>query len=352
MEPIIRDRITPYVQMKYTTNTEEHRKLTPCFNFVRRYRNGERKTHATQRDGHEYATVVICLADFDKEYRGGVYVATAERYKKTVALNRGDAIVHKHDLLHGVKVKNDGGERWSWILWYRDSDACENYDSEWFKDKAEEGFAVYQSLYATVLSGDVMIEWLKKSAEQGLANSMVKLARGYLKLLPSNLEYNPAEAERLYRAAIDSSQDPHAQYGLAQMMLSGLIEKKTTSMWVFLKQVIELLEESAKGGHVFAMFNLGIAHLYGYSGNADIQLAKDWFESCELPEGFMLAAMYYDSQNDAETADALRKRAVAMGYGTQWRKLTRNQTGLGGAGGVDINLSWPTMPNGNKPCAV
>ena len=29
------------------------------------------------------------------------------------------------------------------------------------------------------------------------------------------------------------------------------------------------LEQAAKGGHVMAMFNLGIAHLYGYSATKD-----------------------------------------------------------------------------------
>ena len=27
----------------------------------------------------------------------------------------------------------------------------------------------------------------------------------------------------------------------------------------------------------------------------------------------------------------------------------RKHTGLGGAGGIDINLPWPEMPNGTKP---
>ena len=45
----------------------------------------------------------------------------------------------------------------------------------------------------------------------------------------------------------------------------------------------------------------------------------------------------------------LRSRAFKLGFGTEWRQLSRKYTGLGGAGGVDINLPWPQMPNGIKP---
>ena len=43
------------------------------FDLIRRYRDGERRTHVTHRDGHAYATIVISLSDYEKEYRGGIY---------------------------------------------------------------------------------------------------------------------------------------------------------------------------------------------------------------------------------------------------------------------------------------
>ena len=97
------------------------------------------------------------------------------------------------------------------------------------------------------------------------------------------------------------------------------------------------------------MFNLGIAHLYGYTGKSDIKLASEWFEITNLPEGFVAASYYYESIGDQETTKKLRNRALNMGYGTEWRQNGRKSTGLGGAGGTDINLPWPTLPNGNKP---
>jgi len=348
MNPIIKNRITPYVRKLYSKSNNPDRLCTPYSSFIRRYNKNERLHHATHRDGHAFATVVISLSDYGKEYRGGLYVASEERYKKIVPLNRGDAVVHQFDLLHGVKVHNSG-ERWSWIIWYRDSINCKDYSNEWFRDQAYQGNPLYQGLYANVVSGDERILWHQKAAEQGYSNSMVKLARAYLHLLPSNLEFNSKKAEELYKNAIQRTQDPHAQYGLAQMLLSGLIKLENKSTVEVLREVILLLEESAKGGHVFAMFNLGIAHLYGYSGVQNIKLAKEWFEITNLPEGLIAASMYYDSIGEMKKVKYFKDRAYKMGYDSIWRKKVRNNVGLGGAGGVDINLPWPELPKGIKP---
>lgn len=346
IDPIINDRITPYLRTIYPN--KKKRECTACYCFIRRYKQEERVTHPTHRDGHAFATVVISLSDYETDYRGGIYVATAERYKSYIALNKGDAIVHKHDLLHGVKVKKDGGERWSLIIWFKDSKKCIDYSNEWYKEKANNGEAVYQSLYANHVGANDIILWHKKAADKGFSNSMVKLARAYLKRLPSNLEYNPKEAEKYYRLAIKTSQDPQAQYGLADMILSGLIEIETNSMVDKLKIVINLLEESAKGGDSFAMFNLGIAHFYGYSGKIDRELSKDWFIESNLPEGLYIASLYYVN-NNIKIADELKIKAKKLGFGTNWRKMARERTGIGGAGGVDINLCWPNLSNNKRP---
>ena len=192
--------------------------------------------------------------------------------------------------------------------------------------------------------------WLKKAAEQGHANSMVKLARAYLKTLKSDyFKFNPDEAYRLYNKAIESSQEPDAQYELVQLILHGFKMEGTTSMFDILYKAIRLLEDAATGGHMYAMFNLGIAHLYGYTGQQNIELATKWFKASQLPEGLIATSMYYDSIGDTITSTKLKENAVKMGFGTEWREHARNQTGFGGAAGVDINLPWPTMPNGNKP---
>lgn len=344
MKPIIEERITPFVQSVYSpSKSVPTRVLTPCYNFIRRYKQNERRSHETHRDGHAYVTVVVSLADYGREYEGGLYVATADRYKSMVPLNRGDAVVHQHDLLHGVKVYNNKkGERWSWILWYKDSKNCKDHSVDWFKPKAYAGIPVFQALYANVAPPNEMIEWHQKAADQGFSNSMVKLARAYLKLLPSKLEFNPKKAAQLYKKAIETTQDPHAQYGVAQMILGGLI-KFQNPMDAF-KEVVNLLEESSKGGNVYAMFNLGIFHSYGYFGK-DENLAKEWFEASGLPEGFCAAS---ELTSNPEKKRKLKQRATNMGYDTRWRKMARQTTGLGGAGGVDLNLPWPQLGNSMK----
>ena len=45
------------------------------------------------------------------------------------------------------------------------------------------------------------------------------------------------------------------------------------------------------------MFNLGIAHLYGYAvsgaeGGRDIPLAVEWLKACGLAEGYEAVSMY------------------------------------------------------------
>ena len=99
IDPIMNNRIIPYIRKKYPNN-DVNRQCTPCYSLIRRYKNGERKIHATHRDGHAFATMVICLSDIEKEFRGGIYIATSEKQKQIVPLSRGDAVVHKFDLLH------------------------------------------------------------------------------------------------------------------------------------------------------------------------------------------------------------------------------------------------------------
>jgi TPR repeat protein len=368
MRPILDERITPLVRERYPElcgkigGTSNPRACTPCYSLIRRYRPDERRSHATHRDGHAIVTVVVSLSDFNREYRGGVYVATSRSDKRVVGLSRGDAVVHRSDLLHGVKVKDDGGVRWSWILWFRDSATCEDHSSDWFLACAEKGGAVCQAQHANHggVTADVL-HWNGLAAEQGLGESMVKMARAHLKLLPTDLPSDPVEAARLYRAAIASSEEPDAQYGLAQLLLEGRAEAAaaansgSATIREMLSEVVALLEAAAATGHAYAQFNLGIAHLYGYAdsggskGSRDVELAGQWFEACGLPEGFVAAGMYYGSAGLTEQAARMNERAARLGFGSAWRQRARMHTGSGGAGGVDLNMPWPALPNGQRP---
>ena len=61
-------------------------------------------------------------------------MATQFSESNYIALNRGDVVVHQGDLYHGVQLLNETPqtERWSWILWYRDSELCNDHSQEWY----------------------------------------------------------------------------------------------------------------------------------------------------------------------------------------------------------------------------
>mmetsp|Transcript_50832 Transcript_50832/g.91354 ORF Transcript_50832/g.91354 Transcript_50832/m.91354 type:complete len:528 (-) Transcript_50832:50-1633(-) len=360
MDPIVKDRITPFVQERFPSCRREAGNCTPCYSLVRKYKSGERRSHGVHYDAHALVTVVISLKDYGASYRGGLYVATSHsrRNSRILGLLSGDAVIHQSDLLHGVEVDDDGGERWSWILWFRDTPSCDDSSEyRWFRSCAREGNAVCQFLHANkagqepevrgdpAKTAEEVLLWNQKAADQGFGPAMVKLARAYLKTLPSSLPYDEARAIDLFQRAINATGEPDAYYGLATLAL----ENQGLEGVV---QAVQLLLHAARGGHVFSMFNLGLAHLYGYAFPRDPNVAAQWFLACGLPEGLAAVAIHRDSLGDRSEASLFQARAIQMGYGSPWRKISREKTGSGGASGVDINLPWPPLPNGLKPEVV
>eukprot|EP00949_MAST-11_sp_MAST-11-sp1_P002617 g2617.t1 len=381
-EKILEERITPMVRQRYPKECSSAlgRRCTPCYSLIRKYTPAQRMSHAPHHDGHAIVTVVVSLSDFGVDYGGGLYVTSARRNKLFLALRKGDAVMHKSELLHGVKVlpvENDSGDqtrRWSWILWYRDSDTCEDHGHEWFKTCAEQGDPTCQFLYATKVGNrgnteeidperyrnelmDKVLLWNSRAAEGGSGAAAVKIARAYLKALPSHLDYSEEDAERMFRMAIDNAQEPDAYYGLAQLFLqrstalrkegSGKSEAHANAN---LRDAVRMLEEAALRGHTYAMFNLGIAHLYGYGmAQRNPATAAEWFEACGMPEGMVAKGLYLRSQGQTTQAQAIEARAKTLGWGTQWYVQARKTTGSGGAAGVPLNLDWPITRDGVRP---
>jgi len=151
------------------------------------------------------------------------------------------------------------------------------------------------------------------------------------------------EARQFFEAAIESSNEPDAHYGLAQMQLT----KKATGPT--LRTALGHLEAAARGAHVFAMFNLGIAHLFGYGTARDPDAAGAWFEASGLPEGFFIKAMHSRAAGAEAEAVAFEDLAKSFGFGSPWRRIAREKTGSGGAAGVSLNLEWPPDAGGNVP---
>ena len=159
------------------------------------------------------------------------------------------------------------------------------------------------------------------------------------------------QARALFLRGVESSNDPDSHYGLAALYL----EDATRNVKVRLHhdnlvdKAVAHLEASAFGGHPFAMFNLGMAHMMGYGTKIDYELAGEWFEASGLPEGLAARSMYYSSIGALEKAAEFQRRAQSLGYGSKWRVLAREQTGYGGAGGIDFNLPWPPNQSNQVP---
>lgn len=320
--------------------------------------------HPTHYDLHALVTVVISLSDYGQDYTGGIYVTTGFNTGRgrVIALRKGDAVAHQSDLLHGVKV--EGGKRWSWITWFSDTENCDtSTQADWFRDCAHAGNAVCQYLYATKLDRDESIAWTMRAASQGFGPALVKLATGHRMVTRLNVQENirkwnaeateqgfgfalidgdVAKAAALYRNATEASGEPDGHYAFARMILDGDVPGA-------LSDVVHHLEWAAKGGHSFAMFNLGMAHLYEYAVEFDPDVAAEWFLACGLPEGLAAAARHFNAIGQSQKAEGFQKRAERMGYGSHWRRQARENAGSGGTGNVDINLPWPPLPNGLRP---
>jgi TPR repeat protein len=314
-------------------------------------------------------SVVVSLAEHGVEYEGGLYVATglAEAQRRVIGLGRGDAVVHQYDLLHGVSLRS--GERWSWILWYRDSEVCDEHGYEWPQTCARGGNPICQLHMANkvgqvpgISEADVSaltLSYTLGAARGGISGAMYKLGRAYMKKLPSSLPHDVHAAARWFRRAVSASGEPSAAYSLAQMVLEGAIDgghlewtggaaaaasNTTVVGGINLAEAVRLFEVAAMGGHSFAMFNLGVAHLYGFgTPRRSAEVAAEWFEASGLPEGFVYVAMHRESRGKREEAAYWGKRARSAGFGQPWRRKARLLTGVGTAGNVDLHSRWPTL---------
>jgi hypothetical protein len=362
MQPIMDERITPFVRHRFPDRCGEDldgiRRCTPCSSLVRRYRPGERRSHGAHYDSEAIVTVVISLSEYGDEYEGGLFLAAGSPSRRYVLpLSRGDAVVHKPDLLHGVQVEE--GERWSWVLWYRDSSDCKDHSREWFEKCANEGDPICQGYYASSAASATssreekyakMQLWHMKAAYGGFPSSMLKLARAYLKQLDSTLPFDAVSAAFWYLKGIKLWSDPDCYFGLAQMLIANQTQPQLLdlddlddfSLSTSLELAVRLLEKAAVSSHAYAAYNLGIAHLSGLGvPRPNATLSAEWFAQSGLPEGLQAVSIYHKAMGrDAEAAE-WSTRAASLGYGTPWRERAMSMTGTGGANGVKLHSNWP-----------
>jgi hypothetical protein len=165
-------------------------------------------------------------------------------------MKRGDAILHRYDVMHGVQLQ--GGTRYSLVLWMaQDCDAMKTMTVPWVsKDAAER-----KSVHAAFLHGCNL-----KDGLYGTKNDML-------------------EAKLCWEWA---SKRGHAlsQYNLAMLLLTLGFEEEAdgSKKEIWNNRIVSLLEESANRGLDLAQHALGITYKVGYYGvERDLAKARQLF---------------------------------------------------------------------------
>lgn len=180
-DAIIEGRVLPFVQEWY--NCSECR---VCTSLVRSYRTNERTRHPPHFDTQALITVVVHLTSHGLHFRGGLYVRTMPGTEQFLGAVAGDAIVHQHDVEHGVWVQE--GIRYSWILWVQDSRECLGPTRSWHQKGVWFGDPIAQyhmsGLYASGSGGvrkneTKALALLTRAASQGYARAQHKLGNAF-----------------------------------------------------------------------------------------------------------------------------------------------------------------------------
>jgi len=237
-------------------------------------------------------TVVVSLTAFGNDFLGGLYVATSDDANHSfVALQTGDAVVHQSDLLHGVDVIS--GDRYSWVLWLKDSKGCSSSPADWQRQAADDGDPVASFLQAhrahmqpgisAAAAAVKKFKWLRAAAKAGFSRAQNELGVAYMN--GDGVAANLQTAKMWLRRA--SKFEPDANFNLALLLLH------TSSSPNKLAEAVALFAEAAEAGSRSAMFNLGVAYFKGRGVDVDFDLAEHWFTKEGSAEAsYSIAQMY------------------------------------------------------------
>ena len=389
LSPIIEERITPFVAQRFAAAfgaAGSPTACTPCFSLVRRYRPSERRTHAAHFDVQALATVVVSLstAGVDFPARSGLYVSTGGADRRYVSLRAGDAVVHQSDLLHGVDIgdadadadagadagadadagagteagaeagaasvdaADDAWERWSLILWYKDSPTCEERGHLWNAEAAARGDSpVAAFLHALRVHLDPALHantnaaavrkarWMRKAADGGFGKAMNELGMAYGGGL--GVPRSAASAARWFRRALDEADEPDAAFNLGQLILeraTALEERAARGPKVVYERVGSGGGGKGGGGGGGQGGGQGGS---GGDGQGGAWKAADLTEDDDDPdeeadEEELMAQLFSDEVSDPSGAAVrLFERAAAAGAGPWWFNLgVASLRGVGG----------------------
>jgi len=199
------------------------------------------------------------------------------------------------------------------------------------------------------------LRWMRAAAEQGMGEAMFKVGRSLYG------EGDFASARSWLAKGLEAG-DADCAAMLAQMQLidvsTSTSSPRSTSLALHLApsspareaaavaaaaEAVRLFEMAAtagaspNGGAAYSMYNLGVAHLYGYGGlPRNLTRAAEWFEYCGLPEGFMAISLHRRAAGKHEEADAWVARAKRMGFGSGGSGLPRIPEAI-----PTLHSEWP-----------
>ena len=345
--PIMEERITPFLRARYPElcARSAERACTPCQSIIRRYERGQRRTHQVHFDLEAAVSVVVSLSDYGKEHLGGFQIQAAGGAKAQVLpLRRGDAVVHESDLLHGVHLPDDDGERWSWVMWYKDSTTCTDHGEEWHAACAAQGNSLCQYLQSmrvrrtpppkgsslgsmalpkgptqgakpkvdNEVSRAERVKWVKSAAEQGLGRAMDRYA--VLLHTGQGVPRDDAQAAIWMRRAIAASGEANAHCRLGQMLWEGSAFPSTPRGNAKAEAAAHFRMAAARGSPS-CNYNIGVLHLKGIEGVAvkNEALAMRWLARANTAEAMHAMGIMHNSAGRLEEAEHWLVRAHAAG---------------------------------------
>lgn len=231
LQPIVEDTLLPYVRQKYGCPG-----VALASARFRRFVPEERRFVAPHHEHSAFAVVSIGLQD-PAAFTGGPFVQGSGRAfldRKFVPLHRGDALLHRHDLHHGVEVQE--GSRCELTFIFKDSQqAVINDTCPWFSKAAEAGdaSAQYALALAYLKSKDYQNarSWLEKACAQDQPEALYTHADWVWEPpQDSGIQADTARALQLLRRAAELGHG-RSQSRLGGMLASGVKARVQQDSW-------------------------------------------------------------------------------------------------------------------------
>jgi len=184
-------------------------------------------------------------------------------------------------------------------------------------------------------------KWMSAAGHQGFGEASFKVGRSFF--VYQNLT---GAIWWLQQARLAGEAD--ASYQLGHILLNGLVapscvapgESRGEAAQI---EALGLFEEAALAGASpfsgaqFAMYNIGVAYLYGFAGlERDPVMAARWFNQARIPEAYMAYSMYLGSVGQKMEAQELQAQAKRMGFPRDPRVRDKQLFGL--------HSGWPPGP--------